>query len=369
MQSWAFFLGILALMFFLTWTIFKPFLIFMVVGVLVAVLALPIDKMWEKILPNRLAAFGTLFTIFIIITGPIVGLGFALYGDVQAGAEAIENGAVEDMLNDVLDIVYPDQNATERNETIDKLWEDARPQVEAALRSFISSAVGFVADFFIALTVILFVTYYVLTDGEKLTAFLRRAAPLPPKQVDFLLAEGHNGLKAVFYGQILTSLIQGALGGVGFLIAGVPGAIIWAAVMAILSLLPVVGAFIVWIPAALFLFVKGDLWQAIFLTAWGFIIVSQVDNFIRPKLIGDRADIHPLFVLIGVLGGVAAFGFVGLFLGPLLVGITVSILRVWESDYLDPSLTGVPDELEPTEQAEPSEPTEEVAEAADDETD
>lgn len=359
MQSWAFFLGILALMFFLTFGIFRPFIIFMVVGVLVAVLALPIDKLWEKILPNRIAAFGTLFTIFIILTGPIVGLGFALYGDVEQVVEAIEDGTVEEMLHEVLDFVYPGQNETERNETISNLWEDVRPRVEDALRTFISSAVGFVGSFFIALTVILFVTYYVLTDGSKLTGFLRRAAPLPPKQVDFLLHEGHNGLKAVFYGQILTSLIQGALGGVGFLIAGVPGAIIWAAVMAILSLLPVVGAFIVWVPAALFLFIQGDMWQAIFLTAWGFIVVSQVDNFIRPKLIGDRADIHPLFVLIGVLGGVAAYGFVGLFLGPLLVGITVSILRVWESDYLDPSLSLVPVEEPahegPSEDPEPAE--------------
>jgi predicted PurR-regulated permease PerM len=339
MQSWAFFLGILGLMFFLTWTIFKPFLIFMVVGVLVAVLALPIDRLWEKILPNRIAAFGTLLTIFILITGPMVGLGFALYGDVEDGVQAIEDGSVEVGLNQILDVVYPGQNATERNETIDSLWDEARPKVEDALRSVISSAVGVLADFLIALTVILFVAYYVLTDGEKLAKFLRRAAPLPPKQVDFLLAEGHNGLKAVFYGQILTSLIQGGLGGIGFLIAGVPGAIIWAAVMAVLSLLPVVGAFIVWVPAALFLFIKGDTWQAVFLTAWGFMVVSQIDNFVRPKLIGDRADIHPLFVLIGVLGGVAAFGFVGLFLGPLLVGITVSILRVWETDYLDPSLT------------------------------
>lgn len=327
-------------MFFLTWNIFKPFMIYMIVGVLVAVLALPIDKMWEKILPNRIAAFGTLFTLFVLIAAPITGLGFALFSDVEKGVEAIEDGTVEERLNSALDVVYPDQNETERNETIANLWDEFRPRIEDALRDIISGAVTFVADFFVALMVILFVCYYVLTDGEKLAAFLRRASPLPPKQVDFLMAEAHNGLKAVFYGQILTSLIQGGLGGIGFLIAGVPGAVVWAAVMAILSLLPVVGAFIVWIPAALYLFLKGDLWQAIFLTGWGVLVVGQIDNFVRPKLIGDRADIHPLFVLIGVLGGVAAFGFIGLFLGPLLVGITVSILRVWESDYLDPSLAG-----------------------------
>jgi predicted PurR-regulated permease PerM len=171
-----------------------------------------------------------------------------------------------------------------------------------------------------------------------LVTYLQRAAPLPSKQVTFILGEARNGLSAVFVGQILTSMIQGALGGVGFLIAGLPGAIIWAAVMAVLSLLPIIGAFAVWIPAAIFLFATGQIWQAGFLVVWGVVVVGQVDNFLRPKLIGDRADIHPIFVLIGVLGGVAAFGFIGLFLGPLIVGVTLSILKVWETDYLDPQV-------------------------------
>ena len=108
--------------------------------------------------------------------------------------------------------------------------------------------------------------------------------------------------------------------------------------MAILSLLPVIGAFLVWVPGAIFLLATGDIWQGIFLIIWGVVVVSQIDNFIKPKLIGDRADIHPIFVLIGVLGGVAAFGFIGLFLGPLVVGVTISILKVWEQDYLDPQV-------------------------------
>jgi len=170
--------------------------------------------------------------------------------------------------------------------------------------------------------------------------YVRRAAPLPPAQVDFILYEARQGLRGVFAGQILTSLIQGAVGGLGFLIFGVPGAILWAAVMALFSLLPVLGAFMVWLPAAAILVYRGDVWQGVGLFLWGLVFVSLIDNFVRPKLIGDRTAIHPLFVLIGVLGGVAAFGFIGLFLGPLLVGVTLSVLKVWERHYRDPAVGG-----------------------------
>ncbi|MGB0653411.1 MAG: AI-2E family transporter [Thermoplasmatota archaeon] len=346
-QSQLFFFGLLAVMFFLTWTIFRPFVIYMIVGVFVAVLALPVDRFWERIVPNRVAAFFTMFTIAIIIAAPFVAMGFALFDDAQTLTEEITSGRVEDDLNDLLDVVYPDQTPDERNETVDQLWGQLEPRVTGFLQDLAGRLVGFVGDFLLAFTVILFVVYYVLTDGHLLVDFLKRTAPLPRQQMGFLLAEAHNGLRAVFVGQILTSLIQGGLGGIGFLIAGVPGAILWAGVMAILSLLPVVGAFIVWVPAAAVLFIQGQMWQAIFLTAWGVVVVSQVDNLIRPRLIGDRAHIHPLFVLLGVLGGVAAFGFIGLFLGPLLVGVTLSVLKVWESDYLDP-VVGRDDDTEDT---------------------
>ncbi len=349
-QSYVFFLAILTLLVILTWMVFKPFVIFMVTGLFVAVLASPIDKFWERRLRNRLAAIMTMLSLLIILTLPILGLGLALANDAEQLATSIQEGKhdewIRDALNssltqEILAYAYPENTTEERNATVfelvDNLEGQALDQLTRVGRNLATALPGFI----LATTVILFVVYYVLTDGARLVAYLKRAVPMPSRQIDQLLREAHNGMRAVFVGQILTSLIQGALGGVGFLITGVPGAIVWAAVMAVLSLLPVVGAFLVWVPAAGFLFIQysnGDaaLWKPIFLLLWGLIVVSQVDNFIRPRLIGDRANIHPIFVLIGVLGGIAAFGFIGLFLGPLIVGITLSVLRVWESDYLDP---------------------------------
>lgn len=337
LQAQVFFFAILALALFLAWVLLKPFVIYMATGIFISVLALPIDRKWEKILPNKVAAFGTLLTVFIILVGPVVALGFALFNDAQELAESLEDGRLEEIILDTAEFIRPDLTEEERQAMVNDLFvETVQPWLLEQATNLASKAGSFLVEFGIAVTVILFVMYYVLTDGHRLVGFLRRVVPMPAEQLQFLMKEGHNGLKAVFFGQILTSLIQGGLGGIGFLVAGVPGAILWAGVMAVMSLLPVIGPPVIWLPASIFLLAQGEIWQGVFLLGWGAIVVAQVDNFVRPKLIGDRADIHPLFVLVGVLGGVAAFGFMGLFLGPLLVGLTVSVLKVWEKDYLDP---------------------------------
>lgn len=338
-QSQLFFLALLFLMLFLTWRVFQPFVIYMVTGTFVAVLALPIDRLWERIFPNRVAAILTILTILVLITGPMAGLGWALYRDVSGIVEDVNEGKLEQWADDayaLVDQYFPPQTAAERNQTVDNIVNRTEEQLNTWLTAFGERLLEGLGNFFIAFTVILFVTYYVLTDGHRLVLFLRRASPLPTRQVDYLMREGHKGLRAVFVGQILTSIIQGVVGGVGFLIAGVPGVVLWSAVMAVFSLLPVLGAFLVWLPAAIFLLVQGKIWQGVFLLAWGFVVVSNVDNIVRPMLIGRQTGIHPLFVLVGVLGGAAAFGFIGLFLGPLLVGVTVSVLKVWEEEYLEP---------------------------------
>lgn len=348
-QSQVFFFTVLALMLFLTWRVFKPFIVYMVAGLFVAVLARPVDRIWEKLFPNRVAAVCTILTLILILTLPLAALGFALYKDATTLVRVVDEGNLHEYSNRTFDLLVEMGLLEEedRNATVELYVERTQVFIRDALNDFTQSLVEGTTRFMVAFTVILFVVYYVLTDGERLVAYLRRATPLPPKQMDYLLGEAHRGLKAVFVGQILTSVIQGAVGGIGFLIAGLPGVILWSAVMAVLSLLPLVGAFLVWVPAGVYLLVRGDVWQGVFLLAWGVLVVSQVDNFVRPKLIGSRSGIHPLFVLVGVLGGVAAFGFIGLFLGPLLVGVTVSVLKVWETDYLDPQVLQV--DVEPAD--------------------
>jgi predicted PurR-regulated permease PerM len=347
-QSQVFFFLILGFMLFMTWLVFENFFIYIITGVFVAVLALPIDQFWEKRLPNRVAAFFTMMCLFLVITVPLVLLGVAMSKDVADLTNSVQNGTVERLMNeaagrpwarDVLRSVYPGQDDATLNQTVATKVHEFSLWIQDQLTTFGAELVRAAPDFFIGITVVMFVVYYVLVDGKRFVAYIRRAAPLPARQIDFLMREARNGLQAVFMGQILTSLLQGVLGGIGFLLTGLPNPVLWGAVMAILALLPVVGTFMVWVPGAIYLFIQGNVIGGIVLLVWGTLVVMLfMDNVVRPRLIGNRADIHPMFVLVGVLGGAAVFGFVGLFLGPLLVGVTIAVLKVYEADYLDPNV-------------------------------
>lgn len=356
-QSQVFFFIIMGLFIFLTWLIFRSFIIYIMTGVFVAVLALPIDKFWERFFRNRVAAGFTMLTLLFILTVPLILLGISMANDVTKLANAVQTGEVEHLINHTVEKpwvgklvvwLHPDlNNASAQQAYVATQAHSAQNWLVQELQDIGSGLLSAIPDLFVGISVILVVVYYVLTDGEIFVAYLRRALPIPARQVDFLLKEARGGLQAVFFGQILAGLMQGVLGGIGWFIAGLPNAVLWGFVMAIMALLPVVGTNFIWIPGSLYLiFVKGELVQGIFLFTWGFLIVMVLmDNVVKPKLIGKRADIHPMFVLVGVLGGATAFGFIGLFLGPLLMGVMIAVLKVYESDYLDPEVNLV-DEME-----------------------
>jgi predicted PurR-regulated permease PerM len=347
-QSQVFFFIILAVVFYLTWKVFHEFIIVLITGIFVAVLALPIDKMWERVVPNRVAAILTMLTLFVILTLPLVLVGFGMYHDATKLAEAVQGGELDALIDRglhapwaqrLLASAYPDANESERIALAQMKVDEGQAKVQQELQDFGTRLLEAAPEFFVGIAIILFVVYYVLTDGTTFVAYLRRATPIPGRQVDFLLQEARVGLRAVFFGQILMSLLQGVLCGIGWWIAGLPSPILWGAVMAIVALLPVLGTPMIWVPGALYLLIQGHIFGGVFLLLWGTIVVLVIlDTFLRPKIIGYGADIHPMLVLIGVLGGVAAFGFIGLFLGPLIVGILIAVLKVYEADYLDPEI-------------------------------
>ena len=351
-QSQVFFFIILAVVFYLTWKVFHEFIIVLITGIFVAVLALPIDKLWERIVPNRIAAVMTMLTLFVILTLPLIIVGFGMYHDATRLADAVQGGELDALIDRglhapwaqrILEVTYPDANESERIVLAQGKVDEGQAWVQRELTEFGTNLIEAAPTFFIGIAIILFVVYYALTDGDRFVAYLRRAIPIPGRQVDFLLSEARVGLRAVFFGQILMSLLQGILCGIGWWISGLPSPILWGAVMAIVALLPVVGTPMIWVPGALYLLVQGHVVAGVFLLLWGVIVVLVVlDTFLRPKIIGYGTDIHPILVLIGVLGGVAAFGFIGLFLGPLIVGILIAVLKVYEADYLDPDINDPP---------------------------
>jgi predicted PurR-regulated permease PerM len=193
--------------------------------------------------------------------------------------------------------------------------------------SVVMSALGTVVSF----VVMLFVLFFVLRDGPALAQQVVRMLPIEQRRRTLLWQHLSDVTRAVFLGIGLTALAQGALLGVGFWIAGLPSPLVFGVLGVILALIPMVGPALLWVPAAIWLAIQGHHGYAIFMALWGAVVVSLVDNLLRPLLISGRAEVPTLAVFVGVMGGLAAFGFIGLFVGPIVLGLLVALFR-FEAD-------------------------------------
>ncbi len=195
--------------------------------------------------------------------------------------------------------------------------------------TFVVGALGTVLSF----VLMLFVLFFVLRDGPGIAVKVARMLPIEERRRTRLWQHLAEVTRAVFMGTGVTALVQGTLVGIGFWIAGLPSPLVFGVLGIFFALVPVVGTFAVWGPAALWLAFHGDYGYAIFLVLWGLIAVGAVDNFLRPLLISGRSEVPTLAVFIGVMGGLSAFGFIGLFLGPIVLGLLVALFRL-ESEEL-----------------------------------
>jgi predicted PurR-regulated permease PerM len=196
--------------------------------------------------------------------------------------------------------------------------------------TFVLGALGTLISFLL----MLFVLFFVLRDGPALAKKVVRMLPIEERMRSKLWQHLKEVTRAVFMGIGVTALVQGALVGIGFWIAGLPSALVFGVLAALFALVPLVGTVIVWGPGALYLASQGDYGHAIFLTLWGTLAVGMVDNFLRPLLISGRVEVPTLAVFVGVMGGLQAFGFIGLFIGPIVLGLLVALFR-FQSDAVD----------------------------------
>ncbi len=199
--------------------------------------------------------------------------------------------------------------------------------------SIFLGALGTIVSF----TLMLFVLFFVLRDGPRFAGTVVRLLPIEPHLRGKLWHHLIDVTRAVFIGIGLTALVQGLLLGIGFTIAGLPSPLVFGVLGALFALVPVVGTAVIWIPAVLWLLVQGEPGYALFMAAWGVLVVGSVDNFLRPMLISGRAEVPTLAVFIGVMGGLSAFGFVGLFLGPIVLGLMVALFRFATETFASPA--------------------------------
>ena len=211
--------------------------------------------------------------------------------------------------------------------------------VEAAVRSvgslgsgIVLGALGTLVGFFF----MLFLLFFFLRDGETMFGRVKRLIPVPEEHRELLFNHLASVTRGVFYGIGLTAIVQGFLVGLGFAIAGLPSPVVFGVLAAVLALLPAGGAAIVWIPAVLYLGFAGQWKMAVFMLIWG-VIISTSDNFLRPILVSRYAPVSAFTVFVGVVGGIAAFGTIGIVVGPVFLALVAAILQYFDEKVIEPN--------------------------------
>lgn len=209
------------------------------------------------------------------------------------------------------------------------------PYIDTGIKRLATLSVETITGFLISvpkrlldLFIIIFVTFYLFKSGDSFLNKIKKA--LPTKLKNIVFRDFSKTTHAVVYGHVVTAIVQGGIvGTIGFVIFGIPNPLLWGAVMTFLALIPFLGPAFVWVPAAAIQYFRGNEFAAIGLFIYGLAIISTVDNLIKPKLIGAKAKIHPVVILLGLVGGITAFGLIGIILGPLILALFLSLLKFY----------------------------------------
>jgi predicted PurR-regulated permease PerM len=287
-----------------------------------------------------ISAFTLTILVLILFLGPLTALAIAftgqateLAGRLQAWIEERQGMAIQGLdqipgVGPVLD--WLNQNLQITTTEVQEWLVDGGQNLFHQLASYggiaFLGAIGTVLSF----TVMLFILFFIIRDGRAIARRGATLVPLPAERREALAARLASVTRAVVRGTVLTSIIQGLLLGIGFAIAGMPAPVVFGVLAAVLSVVPFGGTALVWAPALVAVLVQGRYGQALVILIVG-VIVSSVDNFIKPMLISGRSPLPTLAVFIGVLGGLAAFGLIGLFLGPIVIALVLALIEfTWE---------------------------------------
>jgi len=340
-----FFLFLTLLLFYLLYEILTPFLEPILWSVLMAMVLYPAYKRLLGLLKKRetiSAIFMTLIVVLVIIlpftvlllslTNELIAVYHLVQenvksGDLQASWQKMaQNPTIQWILMKLgqnTDITSLDP--------LDFLIKNLQ-QISNFLFSqstrILKGLSGFVIGFFFTLLSL----YYLFKDGDHFVKRLKGTIPIHAKQRDLLIARFGDMVRATIYGGLLIALIQGLIGGIAFWVLGLHSPVLWGTAMAFFSFIPLGGTAFVWVPASIFLFIKGSVAQGIILLIIGVFGISMVDNFLRPHFISSRTNIHPLLLFFAVLGGIQAFGLVGVVLGPLVATLCLTLIEIYTEE-------------------------------------
>ncbi|WP_203142435.1 AI-2E family transporter [Marinobacter mangrovi] len=323
----------------------KPFTGPIFWAVAIAVIFNPVQLWLIRRLPGRhnLVAFLTLMLCLVIVILPSLALisslvteGVGLYQRVQSGE--LNPGQYIDQINQAFPAF---QSFLDRFDVdLSKLREGVVSTFVGGSKLLAKQALGIgqnTFQFFLSFSLMVYLAFFLLRDGSRLIELLIRALPLGDERERLLFAKFAEVTRATVKGNLLVAAAQGALGGFIFWALGINGALLWGVVMAIASLIPAVGAALVWVPAALYLAAVGDYVHAAILTAFGVLVIGLADNLLRPILVGRDTKLPDYMVLLSTLGGIVMFGINGFVMGPLVAALFVAFWGIFIREFNEPA--------------------------------
>lgn len=308
-----------------------PFLAPLAWALALAVLFSPMHCAIElKLKRPNLAATASVLIIALIVVAPSLFLADRLVGEAQKGANIIKAGVESGAWRKAIaerPAIAPAAQWIEEQFDIPGTVRDISSRLTdtgaSLLRGSLMQMIGILLTFYFI--------FYFLRDRHVAAKALRSLLPLTYSETTRFFARITDTIHATVYGTLVVAAVQGTLGGLMFWWIGLPAPLLWGVVMAVLALVPVLGAFAVWIPAAIFLMLDGRWVEAVVLTVWGTVVVGGIDNLLYPMLIGSRLKLHTVAAFISIVGGLIVFGTSGLILGPLVLTISVLLLEIWQA--------------------------------------
>lgn len=333
---WWMLLAVTAVALYLCWLMLQPFVAVLAWATVLVIVFYPVhQRLLKRLNKPSLSALLSCLLVMLTILVPVVLVTIAVLNELSGAMNSLQALIVY-----VLDPnsaytgpvlrwagQYVDIEQLRSGQYIFERLKGVSGQLAGQTLGVIGGVIGAIVQIFF----VIFTMYYLFRDGDKIFATVRDALPLDRPQATAIMARTRDVIGASVYGVLAIAVIQGTLGGIAFWVLGVPSAIVWGVVMIFLSMIPMLGAFLVWVPAAAYLALTGHPVKALIMVLWGVLVIGMADNFLRPKLVGERTKLHELLIFFAVLGGLQVFGVLGIVLGPVVLAITLALVHVFRA--------------------------------------
>lgn len=326
------FFGVLLAVFaYLAVLVVRPFLTYLLAVLLLAFLFWPVQKRLAPRIGQRISAFVLVTGAVAVMSIVSVLIVFLLPADAAELSRGVEEFVTETRFDRRLEAILGTEIPLE------SILADLPRRGAEILIGDLSTILGAATDAFLGIILVLFLLYYLLKEGDRLVEWVTQMMPLPEAATVELVNEVHQSTWAVLKGHVFIAIIQAIVAGLGMAVVGLPNLVFWTVVMMFLGLFPIVGVAGVLGPAVVYLVFVDRLLAAGFLLVYGMTIVAVVDDYIRALVVDRESSLHSATILVGVFGGVYAFGVMGLFYGPIVLGLFKTLIQLFNESYVGES--------------------------------